>query len=131
MAFWPTLLGAWSTRYSLFSDPPPVSYCGFRRAPVSPSQCSTFCIGCQFSNERLLSYGVLAYKCIHQQAPIYLARMCVDVATNPALATHRSCRQHENCWASWLLLRLPQIMEHSTIVSHWPITYLVGVPEPS
>ena len=37
--------------------------------------------------------GVLAYKCIHHQAPIYLARMCVNVATNPALATHRSAAQ--------------------------------------
>jgi len=41
----------------------------------------------------LFKLGVMAYKCIHQQAPIYLARMCVNVATNPVLATHRSAAQ--------------------------------------
>ena len=41
----------------------------------------------------LYKLGVQAYKCIHQQAPIYLARMCINVATNPVLATHRSAAQ--------------------------------------
>jgi len=41
----------------------------------------------------IFKLGVLAYKCIHQQAPVYLSRMCVNVATNPALATHCSAAQ--------------------------------------